>query len=129
MPICLTITRDPLYRIEQANKLARCLVGNRDVEGELIANVLREACEQGFTALLDNVYASGEVFRGEEMELRWRPHAQADERTAYFDLVYQPIIGDSGAVERILHLGTDATEKVERRSLIERYASERQALL
>lgn len=104
MPLCVTITRGPQHRIEQANGLARALVGHREVEGELVEKVLPEARDQGFISLLDNVYASGETYRGEERELRWRPDAGEQERVAYFDLIYQPIIGDSGSVEGILHL-------------------------
>jgi PAS domain S-box-containing protein len=129
MPLCVTITRGRQHRIEQANRFARALVGNRDVDGELIERVLPEAREQGFIALLDGVFASAESFRGREVSLRWRPDADSDERHAYFDLVYQPLLGETGAVEGILHLGTDVTEKVERRLLVERYAAERQAIL
>lgn len=129
MPLCVTITRGPQHRIEQANRMARSLVGHRQVEGELVERVLPEAREQGFIALLDGVYASGEAFRGEEVPLRWSPNRDSEQRQAYFDLVYQPLFGGSGAVEGILHLGTDVTEKVQRRLLVERYASERQAVL
>jgi len=129
MPLCVTITRGPQHRIEQANRMARALVGSRQVEGELVERVLPEAREQGFIALLDGVYASGEPYHGEEVELRWKPEPQAEERLACFDLIYQPIFGGAGSVEGILHLGTDVTEKVQRRQLVEQYASERQAVL
>ena len=129
MPLCVTITRGAQHRIEQANRLARALVGSRDVEGELVERALPESREQGFIALLDGVYASGQPFQGEEIELRWRPEPESEERVAYFDLTYQPLFGGSGNVEGILHLGTDVTEKVQRRRLIEQYASERQAVL
>lgn len=129
MPLCVTITRGPQHRIEQANRLARSLVGHREVEGELVERVLPEAREQGFIALLDGVYASGEAYRGEEVELRWKPEPSSEERLAYFDLVYQPVFGGSGSVDGILHLGTEVTEKVQRRRLVEHYAAERQAIL
>lgn len=129
MPLCVTITRGPQHRIEQANRLARALVGSREVEGELVERVLPEAREQGFIALLDGVYASGQPYQGEEVELRWRPEPDGEERVAYFDLTYQPLFGGAGSVEGILHLGADVTEKVHRRRLVEQYASERQAVL
>lgn len=128
MPLCVTITRGRQHRIEQANGLARALVGHRHVEGELVERVLPESRDQGFIALLDGVFLSGEPFRGEEVELRWKPDL-IHERLAYFDLVYQPLLGETGSVVGILHLGTDVTEKVQRRHLIERYAAERQAIL
>ncbi|HEX2543775.1 MAG TPA: PAS domain-containing protein, partial [Ramlibacter sp.] len=129
MPLCVTITRGPQHRIEQANRLARSLVGNREAEGELVERVLPEAREQGFIAILDAVYASGEAYRGEEVSLHWKPHPEAEERVAWFDLTYQPLMDESGNVSGILHLGTEVSEKVQRRRLIERYASERQAVL
>lgn len=129
MPLCVTITRGPQHRIEQANRLARSLVGHREVEGELVERVFPQAREQGLIALLDEVFASGEAYRGEEVALRWSSDAESDDRAAYFDLIYQPLLGKTGAVDGILHLGTEVTEKVQRRLLIERYASERQAVL
>lgn len=129
MPLCVALTRGREHRIEQANRFARGLVNNRDVEGELVERVLPEARDQGFIDLLDTVFATGEPFRGEEVPLRWRPHAAAEERLAYFDLVYQPVRDESGVVTGILHLGTDVTEKVHRRRMVERYALERQAVL
>jgi PAS domain-containing protein len=129
MPLCVTITRGPQHRIEQANGLARALVGSRQVEGELVERALPEAREQGFIALLDGVYGSGQSYRGEEVELRWKPEPDATERLAYFDLTYQPLFGGSGSVEGILHLAMDVTDKVQRRRLVEQYASERQAVL
>lgn len=128
MPLCVTITRGPQHRIEQANRLARALVDNREVEGELVERILPEAREQGFIALLDGVYKSGQAYHGDEIPLRWKPDG-THERTSWFDLVYQPLFDEAGVVNGILHLGTEVTEKVQRRQLIERYAAERQAVL
>lgn len=128
MPLCVTITRGPQHRIEQANRFARALVGQRDVEGELVERVLPEARAQGFIALLDQVYALGEAYRGAEVPLRWTPDG-GEERTAWFDLVYQPLLDEAGAVNGILHLGTEVTDKLQRRRQVERYAAERQAVL
>lgn len=129
MPLCVTITRGPQHRIEQANGMARALLGKPDIEGQLVERVLPEAREQGFVALLDGVYASGESYRGEEVPLRWSPGSGLGERHAFFDVIYQPLFGGSGEVDGILHLAADVTEKVQRRQIIERYASERQAVL
>ena len=129
MPLCVTITMGPQHRIVQANHMARSLVGNREVEGELLERVLPEARDQGFIGLLDGVFASGKAHRGEEIALRWKPDASTAEKLAYFDLVYQPLLGKTGRVEGVLHLGTEVTEKVERRRLVEQYALERQAVL
>ena len=82
MPLCVTITRGRQHRIEQANRLARALVANREVDGELVERVLPEAREQGFIALLDGVFASGQPYRGDEVSLRWKPDDASDARPA-----------------------------------------------
>lgn len=84
MPLCVTITRGRQHRIEQANKPARALVGHREVDGELLERVMPEAREQGFIAPLDSVLASGKPFPGEEVQLRWKPDVDIEERLAYF---------------------------------------------
>lgn len=129
MPLCVTVTRGREHRIEQANKLARALVGFRDVEGQLLERAIPEAREQGFIELLDEVLSTGIPYRGEEVALRWKPDPLAEERLAYFDLTYQPIFDEGGSAHRVLHLGTDVTEKVQRRLQIEQLAAERQAVL
>lgn len=128
MPLCVTITRGPQHRIEQANRMARALVGQRDIEGELVERVIPEARDQGFIALLDGVFKSGQAYHGEEVPLQWKPDGE-HERQSWFDLIYQPILDEAGAVAGILHLGTEVTEKVHRRRLLEQYAAERQAVL
>lgn len=129
MPVCVTITRGPQHRIESANSLARTLVGSREVIGELLERVLPGARDQGFIGMLDGVLASGQPHRAEEAPLRWRPDPDGPERLAYFDVTYQPLWDDSGRVSGVLHLGTEVTEKVQRRLLIEQYAAERYAVL
>lgn len=129
MPLCVAVTRGRQHRIEQANRLARSLVGHRDVEGELVERVLPEARDQGLLALFDQVFESGQPYRGEEVPWRWKPDPAGAEGLAYFDLTYQPLRDGSGGVSGILHLATNVTEKVQRRQLIERYALERQAIL
>ncbi len=129
MPLCVTITRGRQHRIEQLNSRARALIANRDVVGELVERALPESRPQGFIDILDGVFSSGQIFRGDEVELRWKPEPEAEVQTAFFDLVYQPLFNESGSVDGILHLGMDVTEKVHRRRLIEQYAAERQAVL
>lgn len=129
MPLCVTITRGRQHRIEQLNSRARALIAGRDPVGELVERALPESRTQGFIDLLDGVFASGQAYRGDEIELRWTPEPGEAERAAYFDLVYQPLFNESGNVDGILHLGADVTEKVERRRMIEQYAAERQAVL
>lgn len=128
MPLCVIITRGPQHRIEQANRLARALFDHREIEGELVERIVPEASAQGFIALLDEVYKSGQAYHGEEVSLAWKPDGK-QERQSWFELIYQPVFDEAGAVAGILHLGTEVSEKVQRRRLLEQYAAERQAVL
>lgn len=130
VPVGVTITRGPNHRIELANFAARALFAGRAVEGELLATVLPEAREQGFIALLDEVFRSGQAYRGDEMPLSWRSRSsETGVRQGFFDLVYQPLLDTSGQVDGIVHLVMDVTEKVIKRQTIARLAGERQAVL
>jgi PAS domain S-box-containing protein len=129
LPVCVTITRGTKHRIELTNAEARQLLNGRSVEGELLENVLPETRAQGFIDLLDEVLRTGRPFRGEEVRVQWQPSAQEAVREGFFDLVYQPLLGPAGDVTGILHLGTEVTDKVQRRQTLARVAAEREAVL
>jgi PAS domain S-box-containing protein len=129
LPICVTITRGKNHRIELVNKMARALVGERRIEGELLATVLPEAREQGFIDLLDGVLATGQRYEGKELALAWTPLGQSQPQQGIFNLVYQPLLGPSGQVDGVLHLGVEITEQVRERQVLASYAAERAAIL
>lgn len=63
IPAFVTVLRGPEHVFEMTNPLYQELVGFRDVLGKSVATALPEAVEQGYTALLDKVYKTGEVYR------------------------------------------------------------------
>jgi diguanylate cyclase (GGDEF)-like protein len=86
------------------------LVGHRDIIGKPVREALPELEGQGFYELLDRVYATGEPFIGRAMpiQLQLRPGAPPVER--YIDFIYQPILGEDGAVTGIFVQGHDVTD-------------------
>lgn len=98
------------HLFEFANPAYLQLIGHRDVIGMPVREALPEVEGQGFFELLDQVYASGQPFRGNAMRvgLQRIPGAPIQER--FVDLVYQPIIDASGAVTGIFVEGHDVTE-------------------
>lgn len=129
VPVAVTITRGPDHRIELQNAYSRALVNGRCFEGSTVRSVLPETTEQGFIALLDEVYRSGEGFSGKEMPLRYDKDNTAVMQQAYFDLTYQPIFDTNGTVSGIMHLGVDVSERRKEKHLLARYAAERDATL
>ena len=112
-PGFICITEGPLHEYALVNAAYEQLIGrsDSDVLGRKISDVLPEVEDQGYIALLDNVYASGESFVGRAMPVRLQRSASAAE-TLYVDFVHQPIFGEGGIVWGVFTQGSDVTERV-----------------
>lgn len=103
----------PEHRFILANEAYMRLAGGRDLVGLTVAEALPEVVQQGFVEVLDEVYRSGEPYRGsDEAVLLTQPGGQEPERH-YLDFIYQPIFSDDGTVTGIFVQGHDVTAKVE----------------
>ncbi|QYF95480.1 PAS domain-containing protein [Massilia sp. PAMC28688] len=129
VPVAITVTRGPEHRIEMQNEFSRALIQGRNMEGSTVKSALPEAVEQGFIALLDQVFESRKAFVGTDMSLVYDADGSGTQRQAYFDLTYQPIFETDGRVSGILHMGVDVTERRREKDLLARYAAERDATL
>lgn len=129
VPLAITITRGADHRIEVQNKRSRQLVSGRNVEGMLLKNALPETLQQGFIAVLDEVYKSGSPFAGTEMPLVYDSDNSGVLHHSFFDITYQPIFDTNGRVDGILHVGVDVTERIAEKNLLSRLVAERDATL
>ncbi|MBL7439302.1 hybrid sensor histidine kinase/response regulator, partial [Escherichia coli] len=68
-PGAVALLHGPEHRFQFANSEYLALVGERPVLGKTVAEALPEMVDQGFVALLDSVYASGEPFRADGMRV------------------------------------------------------------
>jgi PAS domain S-box-containing protein len=118
-PAFIAVLQGPNHVFEIANPPYLQLVGDRAVLGRAVAEALPEVVEQGFAALLDQVYTSGEPFLGNEVPilLRRAPGAPPEER--FVNFVYQPVREVDGAVGGIFVHGVDVTDQVEARRQVE----------
>lgn len=100
------------HRFELVNPEYRKLIGGRDVIGLPIAVALPEVAEQGYTALLDQVFKTGDPLKrmSDRVLLKRNEHGALEERFA--DFVYQPIRDNNGKVTNIFIQGSDVTERV-----------------
>lgn len=110
-PIFLALLRGPDHVFEMANAGYLALVDHRPVVGRKVADALPEVVEQGYVALLDEVYRTGKPYSayGSRYAAQASPGGPINER--YVDFVYQPIIGPGGAVTGILVQGVDVTSR------------------
>ena len=102
----------PEHVFSLANDAYHSLVGHRDIIGKPVATALREAAEQGFVALLDRLYASGEPFFGNAVAFTTAATAVAPARQMFLDFIYQPMKNEDGAVFGIFVQGSDVTARV-----------------
>ena len=122
-PGFMCVLHGPEHRIELANTAYTQLVGYRDVMGKPVRDALPEAEDQGFVALLDRVYATGEPYvgRGAEFIVQAGPDSAPEQH--FVDFVYQPIIDDeAGRVSGIFVAGNDVTERTRAETAL-RYAN------
>ncbi|MEP6884240.1 MAG: ATP-binding protein [Gammaproteobacteria bacterium] len=111
-PTFMAILRGSENRIVLLNPAYQQLIGHRDVLNRTVAEALPDAAAQGYVALLERVYSSGEpyVASGAKYAVQLAPDGPIDER--YVDFVYQPIKNASGVVTGILLQGVDVTDRI-----------------
>ena len=112
-PSFMAMLRGPEHRIELANPGYMRLIGHRPVLGRTLAEALPDVAAQGYLALLDRVYASGEAHSATSSKytLASEPGGPVGER--FLDFVLQPIRDAGGSVAGIFVQGVDVTDRTE----------------
>ncbi len=110
-PTFMAMLRGPEHRFELTNPAYLELVGRSSLVGQTLAEGLPEAVEQGFSAILDEVFASGEAYTalGARYDAQSQIAGGVTER--YVDFVFQPMTDSEGQVEGIFVEGADVTER------------------
>lgn len=111
-PVAIAIFQGPAYLIELANPMVLYLWG-RSAEQALntpLFDLLPEAANQGFQALLDEVMATGEPYMASEYPSPIDRHGRRD--TVYWNFVYQPWRDELGVITGVMVIATEVTEQV-----------------
>jgi PAS domain S-box-containing protein len=111
-PLFMALLHGPGHHVEFVNPGYRRLIGHRDIIGRRVADELEDAAAQGYVAMLDQVYRSGEPFSvtGAKYAVQAVPGGPTVDR--YVDFVFQPVRDPAGAVNGIFVLGSDVTDRV-----------------
>ena len=126
-PAFIATLRGPDHVFEMANPIYYQVVGHREILGKPVREAIPEAAEQGFLALLDEVYRTGRAYVGNGMHIRLQRTPGAPPEDRWLNFVYQPLVDGDGAVSGILAHGVDVTEAVEAQRQVEELASELEA--
>ena len=109
-PAAIAFLQGPEHRLAYFNPAYQRLFPERQMRGRTIAETQPEAVAQGFVALLDQVYETGETFYGNEMRLRVEGQA-APAKDFYFNFTYQAY-RENGQIVGISVFAYDVTEQV-----------------
>ncbi len=113
-PIFMAMLDGPGHRIVQVNQAFRRVVGEREVLGRPLA----EVADQGFVAILDRVWASGEAFAANDL-LHAAPRAAGGPlEDRWLDVVFQPVRDGEGRVAGVVVQGHDVTAAHESREVL-----------
>ena len=110
-PSFMAMLVGPEHRFEFTNAEYLKVVGHTDVLGMSVAEMIGEETGQGFVAILDKVFQTGETYTGRNARyaIQETPGAPAHDR--YIDFVYQAMRDSHGKIFGIFVNGIDVTER------------------
>lgn len=115
--ICILAGPDHIY--EMANPLYLQITGKKDIIGKAAVEVFPELVEQGFVALLDQIYNTGIPYAANEVLISFKNDDIGTIVDHYMNFVYQPYRDLDGKVEGIFFFANVVTEQVAARQKIE----------
>jgi PAS domain S-box-containing protein len=107
--MAVLIGPDHIFTLANMSYLA--LIGHRDVVGKPLRDALPEMASQGFAALMDQVYRTGQPYVGRGVRVLLQPTPSSAPEECFLDFVYQPIFGRERDVIGIFVQGHDLTEQ------------------
>ncbi len=112
-PSAAAVLEGPRHQFVAASDAYVRIAGGRELLGRDFVDAFPELVEQGFPALLDRVYATGEAASGTGVRAEWDADGDGEMESRFVDFTYQPLRGGDGRVWGIvLHL-TDVTARYE----------------
>lgn len=109
-PGFMALMHEPDHVFELTNAAYQRLIGQRPVIGKSVREALPELAGQGFFEQLDQVYMTGEPYRGQGVKVALHNNDGEPAEERILDFVYQPIKDDDGRITAIFVQGTDVSE-------------------
>ena len=121
-PIAIQILTGANFTYELVNNRSLELVRKtkEEITGRTVDEVFPELRAQGFIALLEKVYSTGEIYVSDETQIDYYREGKKVQTFAKF--VYAPLRDEQGTVTGIMVTGDDITAQVQARRRIEENA-------
>ncbi|MES2546001.1 MAG: PAS domain S-box protein [Bacteroidota bacterium] len=118
-PAAIAIYRGTDFVVEVANKLAQELSGKTREEliNKPIFETIPEAAEQGFKAILEQVYHTGKPFHGSEVPISLTKNNETKE--LFVNMMYEPLYCSEKKINGVINIVIDVTEQVLAKKKIE----------
>ncbi len=110
-PAFLAVLHGPHHVFSITNPPCQELIGQRDVIGKTLAESIPEADAQGFVAIMDQVYSTGETFTAHSHPVDLERTAEGPLERRYLDFVFQAIREADESISGIMVLGVDVTDR------------------
>jgi PAS domain S-box-containing protein len=117
-PALIAILRGPEHRFDFVNPPYQQLFAGRQLVGKPVDQALPEVVEQGFVQLLDQVFETGETYRGNEIMIMIEDPAGTP-YPIYVNFTYQPFY-EAGQRAGIAVFAYEVTDLVQARKTLER---------
>jgi two-component system sensor kinase FixL len=101
----------PEHRFSFANESYKKFVGCDKLEGLTVAEAMPDIAAQGFVAVLDRVFQTGEPYRGESVPFDLPDRESGQKVRRYADFIYHPIRNENRQIVGIFCEGYDVTER------------------
>lgn len=112
-PGFIAMSRGPKHRFTFANASYKRFVGRDDLEGRTVAEAMPEIAGQGFVAILDRVFATGEPFIARNVGFDFVQETTGDRERRYAHFIYHPVRAADGEITGLFCEGYDITAQHE----------------
>ncbi len=110
-PASICTLQSPKHIYTLVNPAYQKLFGKREIVGKPLMEALPELEGQGFDAILDKVYNTGEIFIGNEVLVKLARDEGLLPEDRYFNFSYQPMFNVDKKIDGILVFGYEVTDQ------------------
>ncbi|WP_316929324.1 PAS domain S-box protein [Cyclobacterium qasimii] len=118
-PSSMGVLSGPNHLFVMANPPFLQTIGKVDVIGKSVLEMLPEVLDQGYIAILDKVYQTGNAFSANEMLIKLDVENKGELVDKYLNILFQPHRGADDKVDGILFFTVNVSEQVLSRKTIE----------